>query len=247
MNKGATSFIQNRRRVVAITDDRINHIVEYVVHCYQIILNDAPQYSKTNVKAKTTLSFEDYLKMELVDSYLIPNKHLILSNCSDLANITFHYENQKRYIDVSDGKEKPDKIDIYISKLGLQEVWNEQDEHVYFVIECKRIGSLADSANYVDDTKKFANRIYKTLRLPFEGQLAFIENKKLSVVSVSSEIDNNLKKMSSELKTEQFLTPIAITASFHGGYTSIHKRNHSKNASFKVYHLLFNYSSLVTD
>jgi len=241
MYKGAAPFIQNRKKVVAITYDRISHIIGYVVECYQKVLKDTPKYSKSYVKSSTTLSFEDYLKMEFVDKYLIPNKHLIFSKCSDLGDINFHYENQKRYIDPSDGKEKPDKIDIYINRLGLQENWNEQDEHIYFVIECKRIEHLSDCKKYVNDTQKFADRDYKVLRLPFEGQLAFIENKKLKHEKVAVEINKYLKAISSTLTTEQYLNGF----SFHGTYTSVHRRNHTKKDIFGVYHLLFNYSDLL--
>lgn len=244
MLKNATNFIRNRKKVVAITCDRIKYLLWYVVECYQILLKDEPTYSKTVVKKDTTLHFEDYLKMELVDEYLIPNKRLVSSRCSELENINFHYENQARYTDISDKKQKPDKIDIYINKLGLQTSWNQEEENIYFVLECKRITILSDCKTYIEDTQKFADRNYNNLRLPFEGQLAFIENKKLNSISVSNEINNRLK-LSPTLITTQFLKSQIVNKSFNGCYFSIHKRNYNKKEPFTIFHLFFDYSKVV--
>lgn len=246
MPNNAANFIRNRKKVVSITYDRISNIVWYIAECYQILLKDRTKYSKKLVSQNTTLHFEDYLKMELVDKYLIRNKHVLSSKCSELENITFYYENQKRYTDIIDKKQKPDKIDIYINRLGLQSSWNEQDENIYMALECKRLNILSDCKNYIGDTQKFADRKYEDLRLPFEGQLAFIESNSLNHICVSDEINNRLKATST-LITSQFLTLLPIHNSFKGCYSSIHKRNYLKKTSFTIFHLFFDYSKLVTN
>ena len=244
MPSKATNFIQNRKKVVAITYNRVTDIIWYVAECYQILLKDRSTYSKKFVSQKTTLHFEDFLKMELVDKYLIPNKHLISARCSKLECVNFHYENQKRYVDFSDKKEKPDKIDIYINRLGLQNNWNQHEENVYYAIECKRIEKLSDCKTYIGDTKKFADRNYKELRLPFEGQIAFIENSKLNHKSVSTEI-NKILEANSALITNQLLKSELLHKFFDGCYSSRHKRNFNKKEPFTVFHLLFDYSEFV--
>ncbi len=244
MLNNAASFIRNRKEVVAITYDRVTNIIWYLAECYQTLSKDHPTYSIELVGKNTTLHFEDFLKMEFLDKYLIPNEHLISSKCSELEDINFHYENQKRYLDISDKKVKPDKIDIYINKLGLQSSWNQQEENIYYAIECKRIKTLSDCKAYIGDTKKFADRRYNDLRLPFEEQIAFIENSRLSHSAVSAEINNRLKATSS-LITTQFLESEVLHKLFNGCYSSRHKRNFNRNEPFTVFHLLFDYSKFV--
>jgi hypothetical protein len=245
MPKNANNFIRNRKTVNAITSIRINQIVWYVIECYKKLLKDSPIYSKAYVEKGTAFHFEDYLKMDLVDSYLIPNKEICVNKFSELEGINFHYEVQKRFTD-SVGKERVDKIDIYINKFGLQNSWKEQDENVYYVFECKRIELLSDCADYLGDTQNFVDRNYTNLRLPFEGQIAFIESNKINHTSVSVEINKRLKTKTS-IKTKQELVIERIHSSFNGSYKSIHTRNYGKNEDFKIIHLLFEYSNLISD
>ena len=244
MNKDATNFIRNRKVVVSITYNRIVHIVNYVIDCYLLLANSSVQYSKSEISRTSTISPEDYLKMNLVDRYLIPNKELIIAQCKDLETINFHYEPQKRYVDVTDNKEKPDKIDIYINRLGLQDKWNEEDEHIYFAIECKRMSKLSDCATYLTDTQKFVNRDYDKLRLPFEGQLAFVENSKLTPILISEELNKRLTNIST-ITTTKPLDIENLKYSKHSCYTSLHKRNYKRKDNFKIFHLFFDYSKIL--
>jgi hypothetical protein len=165
MRLNAAGFIQNRPQVVSITNNRISNIIWYIAECYNMLLSDKVCYSKS----KTTFHFEDYLKMEFVDSYLINNKKTLTERISALEHINFSYETQKRYLDQNDKKEKIDKIDIFINKLGLKNEWSSEDEHLYLAIECKRIKTLSDCTEYIKDIQKFCDRAYKHLRIPFEG------------------------------------------------------------------------------
>jgi hypothetical protein len=183
--------------------------------------------------------------MELVDKYLIPNKELLISKISELDQINFTYESQKRYVDV-DGKEKPDKIDIYINKLGLQNVWREQDENVYFSIECKRIKILSDTKHYISDIQKFAHRNHTNLRLPFESMLAFVENKTLGHLEISNEINKRLRKESAIL-TNEYLNTIELHKKFKSSYLSTHKKLFNEKNCFSIYHILFDYTENVSE
>ena len=120
------------------------------------------------------------------------------------------------------------------------------DENIYFAIECKRIKILPDCEDYILDTEKFANRNYTNTRLPFEGQIAFIENNKLTHQSVSNEINRRLPKRTT-LNTTQLLKIISKHSIFSGCYYSIHKKNYGVNELFDVFHLLFDYSPFVVN
>ena len=239
----ASGFILNRK--YSITESRIRNILWYVIECYMLFKEDVV-YSKKEVRQNTTIAFEDYLRNRFIQDYLVKNKDLLKQKTSALEEINFLYETQKEYIDSQDNKQKPDKIDIYINKLGLRDVWKENDENIYFAIECKRIEILSDTSTYIGDIEKFTNRNYIDTRLPFEGQLAFIENSSITHIKLSNEINKKLKEKQNII-TYGILNPISIHTRFDGTYLSMHKRNTDKQESFSIYHLLFDYSSIVVD
>lgn len=245
MVSNVSAFIQNRKDVLSITHKRIRYILSYVIECHRLFLNDNITYSQTWVQQNTTFHFEDYLKFKFLDDYLIPNKYLLRSVLSELEEINFAAETQQRFID-TDGKQKPDKIDICINKLGLQNEWKEPDENIYFVIECKRIKQISDTSDYILDIQKFCNRNYTNLRLPFEGQIAFIENSTLSHTNVADKINKHLKT-SPTITTDLYLSKIKLHSAIAGSYYSSHKKNFNKNIQFSIFHLMFDYSGVVLD
>lgn len=245
MASNASTFVRNRVQPASITNTRLLNILWYIVECYNLLLNDKPSYSVKHIGESTSMKFEDYLKAEFVDKYLIKQKSLLKQRVSELEHITFNYETQKRYIDASDGKEKPDKIDIYINKLGLQNEWNDEDEHIYFALECKRLVNTSSYNGYINDIQKFTDRKHTNLRLPFEGMLAFIEAKSIDHKIASSEILKRLE-VSSTIKTTEQLTNVSLHDTFDGAYMSVHQKNYAIDLNFKIYHLMFDYSQIVS-
>jgi hypothetical protein len=239
-----SKFVQNRTK--SITEDRIKNILWYVVESYNILVQDNVHYSKNYVKNHTTFKFENYLRNRLVEDYLIKNKNILQQKMSELDEINFSYESEKEYTDLRDNKRKPDKIDIYINKLGLSGTWKEPDENVYFAIECKRIEGLSDGAKYIEDIEKFADRDYVNLRLPFEGQLAFIEDSSITHTQLYKEINSKLNKKETII-TKKFLDYILLHTEYKGTYLSKHERNFDKRETFSIYHLLLNYSNIVVE
>lgn len=245
MVNNASKFTRNRTDALSITNQRIKRILWYIIECHQIFINDNKTYSKDWVHQNTTLHFEDYLKFEFLDNYLIPNKSLLKEVFSELEELHFSAETQKRYID-RDGKQKPDKIDIYINQFGLQEVWNSQDENIYFAIECKRIKHLSDARDYVADIEKFCNRSHINTRLPFEGQIAFIENPKLTQTIIVDKINSTLHS-NNLITTNSYLAETEIHKKLNCAFYSIHKKNFSPNQQFAIFHLMLDYSKVVVD
>lgn len=243
MDSRANQFTETRK--YNITQNRIKQILSYVLECHKIFLNDGITYSKSKISNSGTVMFEDHLKFEFVEKYLVKNKVLLQSKISQLEEINFASETQQRYVDFRDFKIKPDKIDIYINKLGLKNILKEADENIYFAIECKRIEILSDSKDYVLDIEnKFVSRNPINLRLPFEGQIAFIENKRLNHKIISNEVNSILGK-SSTIVTDSILLPEKLHSSIDGTYISKHKKNFGNKDSFLIYHLMFDYSKVV--
>lgn len=242
MSSNASTFVKARRN--SITEKRIKQILSYVLECHKLFKSDGITYSKSDIRAAGTVMFEDHLKFEFVEKYLVKHKELLKDKISDLEQINFACETQKRYTDITDGKTKPDKIDVFINKLGLQNAWlDEPDENIYFALECKRISIKSDSKDYVLDIEKFVNRAHHDLRLPFEGQIAFIENTRLNDQIISDEV-NDILKATLMIDTDLFLIPEKLHTSIDGTYLSKHRRKHN-NQAFSIYHLMFDYSNIV--
>jgi hypothetical protein len=243
MDSSLQSFVQSRQS--SITQHRIRQILSYVLECQKIFQSEGVIYSESVVKASGTVMFEDHLKFEFVEKYLVKYKPLLKGKISELEEINFACETQQRYIDATDNRQKPDKIDIYINKIGLRNLYSHvEDENIYFAIECKRIKVLSDSRDYVTDIeKKFVKRQHINLRLPFEGQIAFIENNRLNHIIISKEI-NRILSITPSIPTVASLTPERLHSTIQGTYVSKHKRNRT-NLPFLIYHLMFDYSKVV--
>lgn len=163
-----------------------------------------------------------------------------------LTEITFEAETQKPYIDTRDGKEKPDKIDIYINRLGLQKQWGKEDENIYFAIECKRIVDGKSYSAYVGDIRKMAERSHTNLRLPFEGMIGFVEDDAITHTLAAAAISKKLKG-SKEFVTLQYLTAHTFNTAFHGSYISSHEKTFEGKDVFTLYHLFLDYSKYITN
>lgn len=246
MSFNATSFINNRPNRTSITSNRIKAILWYFEECNRLQSDEGVKYSISWVRENTKINFEDYLKFEFIDNYLTRNKHLLKDRISELENINFVAETQKRYIDTTDNNlQKVDKIDIFISRLGVQNEWSDVDENIYFSVECKRIKKLSDTSDYVSDIAKFTTRQHTNLRLPFEGQLAFVENISLSNSSITKKINSHLEEHQ-VINTEKYLSYTNIHSS-DNIYHSTHRKSFGKNELFSVYHLLFDYTKIVLE
>ena len=242
MVSNASTFILNRKDALAFTNNRIRHILSYVIECHRIFLTDNLTYSVSRINSDTKIKTEEYFRTKFVDNYLRKNRHLLESIQMD--ELFFGKEEVEIYQD-NEGIEQEDKIDIYVREVSLQKYWSINEE-VYFTVECKRIKKLSDTKEYIIDIEKFCNRKYINTRLPFEGQIAFIENPKLHHTVVVETINKKLLT-SSTITTCSFLTGIKLHSIIQSSYISTHKKNFLPMEEFSIYHLMFDYSGVVVD
>ncbi|MBP1639121.1 MAG: hypothetical protein H6Q17_704 [Bacteroidetes bacterium] len=232
----------NLKRNHSIVQHRIKTILCYVIDNYKLLVADGTKYDLLKIKETSTYKVEDYLSNELVDKYLKMNLHLI--NNSQLSKIIITKQSEEQYVDVINKKNRPDKIDIYITNLNINRFLEDNPVQPYFAIECKRIRKQSCIKEYVSDIRKFCNREYKFTRLPFEGQIAFIENPEYDPAYVSTEINKELLSRN-DITTKKFLEKELFHCEFNESYHSIHVKNFVPNNSFSIYHLLFNYQTLL--
>lgn len=238
MKSNASIFIKGRNNKTAVIDSRIRNILNYVIGGYNKTISDGKQYDYSK---RGKISQENFLRNGLVDDYLRKHIHLLNTGTENYTIIT--KEATETYLNVNDNQLHDDPIDIQITDAALQKAWNSEN-HVYYAIECKRIQQLSDTTKYIDDVRKFTERKYQSTRLPFEGQLAFIEASAITHKIASDDINSKLSTHTS-ISTIDALKAIKIDSTFDGSYVSKHKKNFGKNDSFAIYHLLLDYSKIV--
>lgn len=231
MNLNASTYAKNREKQ-ALTEKRVKQILVCVINSYEKIIAEGVVFD-FNDRGK--IKHEDFLRNRLVDDYL--NNELSLIDMGT-EYFTVNKEVSEEYTSLVDNKLHNDPIDIHIVDKGLKDSWGRNTKP-YFAIECKRLGSISE---YVNDTKKFTERDYPKLRLPFEGQLGFIENSKWNHETVKDKINDNLSK-NSNIETIKQLETVVLKENFESSYYSEHKK--INKTSFSVFHLLLNYSKIL--
>jgi hypothetical protein len=158
---------------------------------------------------------------------------------NETNNYTVNKETSEEYRNLLDGELHDDPIDIHIVDHALKDSWGKKTKP-YFAIECKRLISTVSS--YVNDTKKATERNYSKLRLPFEGQLGFIENNSWNHNKVAENINKNLLA-SSNIDTIKELKHLQLNTTFKGSYISEHKKK--DKTLFSIFHLFLDYHKIV--
>ncbi|MEL6717339.1 MAG: hypothetical protein AAFO82_15740 [Bacteroidota bacterium] len=224
-------------------------IIDYVVFCYNNILQDQITYSKKYCLENTAYHLEDYLKIRLVVDYLQKRDNKL--NCSypnEILELEFNYETEKEYM--QEGKLKSDKIDVIVSNLNLNNQWNDiERENLYFVFECKRLLNKSKSNLYLSDIEKFVQREYTAFRFPFNGLIGFVEKSTFSINEIIEDIDHKLQKHElinsvSKNDEELIMQPYQINHFKNG---RISKHLHINKGDIEVFHLFFDYSAIIVD
>lgn len=231
MNLNATSYAKNRAKL-ALTQSRVEQILVCVVNSYEKIIANGVSFDYSK---KGKIKYEDFLRNRLVDDYL---ENELSSIDIGTEYFTANKEVSEEYTSSIDDKLHNDPIDIHIVDKSLKNSWGKNTKP-YFAIECKILGSIA---NYVNDTKKFTERNYSRLRLPMEGQLGFIENKKWNHKIVRDKINDKLSS-NSDIETTRKLQTFALKETFNGAYKSQHKKR--DKTPFSIYHIFLDYSEII--
>lgn len=236
----AHKFKPNQNKV---TEFRIKLVMKYMAHCYALMVNDKKTY---DFNKRGTVKQEDFLRNGLVEDYLSKkeNKDYYKNNISDNPNVDISFAKEENQIYEGEKGLADDYIDISVKENKLTELLSSKtSDEIRFAVECKRINKTVDYSKYVGDIQKFADRAYTTYRMPFEGQIAFIEDSKLSHVVVSSEVNTRLKK-SKTITTSKFLSSVKLYDGLDSVYESVHNRNHTGKNPFSIVHLMLDYSAI---
>ena len=240
----ATNFRTKEER---LTQKRVEMVLQYVIYCYQKMISEGRTYKKSDFwnEAKTRFNLEEGLSEKLVNDYLgiWDNKEYYKRNISDKPDVEIYFNLEPKQSYTENNTIKDDFIDIKVQETGISNIWGKAgvQEPVHLALECKIIEN--GYSEYVSDIQKICERHYNTPRLDFEGQIAFITNPKYSHNSVRDGINNNLSA-NNDISTSRLLDSIELLPSFDASYLSKHFRSHNKR-SFDIYHLMFNYTSIL--
>ncbi|WP_445455441.1 hypothetical protein [Flavobacterium sp. HNIBRBA15423] len=240
----ASNFKSNSEQ---LTQKRVEMVMQYVVYCYQKMIDEAKTYRKDIFlnETKTRYNLEEGLSEKFVNDYLgiWDNLNYYKNNISDKPDVHLflNYEPKQSYTE--NDTIKDDYIDIKVNETGLSEIWGKSgnQQQIHLAIECKVVEN--GYSEYVSDIKKMCDRAFNTPRLNFEGQIAYITNPSYTHSSVALGINKNLTT-NSEIITNQDLKPKIIAQKFDSSYFSIHKRNHNQKL-FSIYHLMFDYTKII--
>lgn len=235
MSVNAIKFTNNRKKL-ALTHKRVKEILVCVINSYKKIISDGIIF---NFSERGKIPQEDFLRNRFVDDYL---KHECELSNSGTDNYTIiAKDGQEEYNSEIDQENHNDKIDIQIFDKSLRNSLTS-NEDVYFSIECKRLkSSLKD---YISDIYKFCTRKYRKGRLPFEGQLGFVENGNFVPSGLSQALNKELAN-SCHIKTLKQLEYIELTTNFDASYYSEHQKNDT--SPFSIFHLFLDYSKIVNN
>jgi len=237
------------KRSLKYSEKLFTTVIKYAVFCYQHLIKDnedketaVPPYSMSWCREYTRFKFEDYLKTEFVDNYLQTQKKSFAD--PKINHLAFQYETQKTY--KQEGIKASDKIDIFVSNLGLQQYWSKaKEEDIYFAIECKRLKNTAKNKAYISDIQKFVKREYK-FRFPFNGMIGFVEKGSKPIDKIIDDINQKLKTHKIVATTKE-LTQFAVNDDFKYCRISNHRKKTSNTNSIIIYHLFFDYSEIIID
>jgi len=231
--------------VFKLTEFRIKLVMKYVVYCYLEMVKDGKKY---DFSKRGKLQQEDFLRNGLVDDYLSKKEYKdhYKKHISDNPLVEIYFQKEENQSYLLGGVLADDYIDISIKETRLSDILGATtSDEIKFAVECKRIKGSSDYDEYIKDIQKFADRPFTTYRLPYEGQIGFIEVDSISHTIASTEINKKLKTTST-ITTLKYLTINNFHEKFDGGYLSIHARNYDKKQGFSIFHLFLNYSQIVS-
>lgn len=241
----ASTFKSNSEH---LTQKRVEMVVQYVIYCYQKMIQEAKTYKKESFlnENRTRSNLEEGLSEKLVEDYLgiLDNLNYYKNHISDKPDVYlyFNYEPKQSYTE--NNIIKDDYIDIKVQETGLSEIWGSSgnQQQIHFAIECKVIEN--GYSEYVSDIKKMCDRQFNTPRLNFEGQIAYIVNPNYTHTTVILGVNKNLST-NRDITTIQELRQNFIKK-FDSSYLSTHNRNHNQKP-FSIYHLMLDYTKVVVN
>jgi hypothetical protein len=244
---GVESFVSHN---FSEHDSTFNSCLHLIIYGYSL-LEQCKKYSRKDIKELTSsirnketkkVELEDFLRNDLVENFIEPNRALF-----GLNNFLF----------ISGAEEFSDNIKTGILDIKVvSPLWNG---NTYFIFECKRLNKTILDNYVVEGVSRFTKggKYYPKFQNSVAGMISFLEH-----VDVKHEIKSSdsfaalggaLQKYHDEIKLMGNLYHYKLECKSHkyiGKYRYIFKSTHErmqKGLPIHIYHLVLDYNHLVLE
>lgn len=222
--------------------------VNLIVYAYSQLERNKT-YSRQDILNQTSIvrnriakkiELEDYLRNDLVTTYIEPNRHLF-----ELDYYLFQSGAEEFHENIKTGI-----LDIKV----CSPLYNGT---VYYIFECKRLNkALLD--NYVNEgiLRFVNNQYYPESETDVAGIISFLESEddrsKIDYPASFLAIDTILKKHKKNIKLRGNLNPYNLSSSISQyvndfKYIYMSKHNRNNRSAIAIYHIVLNYNHLIRE
>jgi hypothetical protein len=244
---GVESFVSHN---FSEHDSTFNSCLHLIVYGYSL-LEQSKKYSRKDIleltstirgKETNKVELEDFLRNDLVQNYIEPNRSLF-----GLNNFLF----------ISGAEEYSDNIKIGILDIKVTSpLWNG---NTYFIFECKRLNKSILDNYVVEGVSRFIKegKYYPKFQNSVAGMISFLEH-----VDIKHEIKSNdafstiegvLHKYHDEIKLTGNLLQYKLECKSYKyieEYQYIFRSSHSRAQNvlpINIYHVVLDYNHLISD
>jgi hypothetical protein len=245
--KGVESFVSHN---FSEHDSTFNSCLNLIVYSYSL-LEGAKKYSRKEIRDTTStirgketnkVELEDFLRNDLIENYIEPNRSLFGLNS---------------FMFISGAEEFSDNIKTGVLDIKVvSPLWNG---NTYFIFECKRLNKTILDNYVTEGVNRFIKegKYYPKFENSIAGMISFLESidtkHEIKCGDAFSFINNVLLKFKEEIKLNGNLTQYKLNCKDYNyieKYRYIFKSAHSriKNSSpINIFHIVLDYNHLIFD
>lgn len=244
---GVESFVSHN---FSEHDSTFNSCLHLIVYGYSL-LEQSKKYSRKDIleltstirgKKTNKVELEDFLRNDLVENYIEPNRSLF-----GLNNLLF----------ISGAEEFSDNVKIGILDIKVASpLWNG---NTYFIFECKRLNKTILDNYVTEGVSRFIKegKYYPKFQNSVAGMISFLEyvdiKHEIKSSDAFSTIEGVLQKYHEEIKlTSNFIQykldskAYKYIEEFQYVFKSVHSRT-ANSLPINIFHIVLDYNHIVSD
>lgn len=242
MNSDVPQFFLKRK--IQYPERIFRMVSDYLIFCYFKLLTSKIVYSKEYISKHTSTPIENFLRDRFLYEFIQKSKKEYRLVNPDyykvIANFLYFAEVQTLFH--KEAKLRASKIDIFVTNLSNELLGKNVVEQIYFDFECKRLNKNLKKEYVSHGIERYLERDFEN-GFPFTGMIGFVEDG--SIDQIVNDINIILKKQKkSTFSNIEYLKYVKLNNSFKKSYKSKHLKSNS--SEFSIYHLLFDYSNILS-
>lgn len=242
MNPKVPQFFLKRK--IQYSERVFRMVSDYFIFCYFKLLTSKIVYSKKYISEHTSISFENYLRDRFLYEFIQKHKNEYKLYNPDYYQViaSFLYLAEVQTLFNQESKLRTSKIDIFVTNLNKDLLGNKVVEQIYFDFECKRLNNNLKKEYVSNGIKRHLERDFEN-GYPFTGMIGFVEDG--SIDKIVNDINKILKRQNeSTFSNIEYLRYVKLNYDFKNSYKSKHLKSNS--IEFNIFHLLFDYSNILS-